>query len=37
MRCIKKTVESYQLEAFKKYGDSPQMKKAMHERILKGK
>jgi hypothetical protein len=31
-RCIQNTVRSYQLEAFKKYGDTPQMKKAIDER-----
>jgi hypothetical protein len=36
MRCFKKTVKSFQLEALQKYGDTPQMKKATHERILKG-
>jgi hypothetical protein len=37
MRCFKKTVRSFQLEALQKYGDTPQMKKAMEERIKEHK
>lgn len=35
--CFNKTVRSFQLEALQKYGDTPQMKKAIDERIKQEK
>ena len=36
-KCIQNTIRSYQLEALKKYGDTPQMKKDIDERIKQEK
>ena len=33
MNCFNKTIKSFQLEALQKYGDTPQMRKAIAERI----
>ena len=35
--CFQNTVKSFQLEALQKYGDTPQMKKAIDERIKEQK
>ncbi|MBU2061850.1 MAG: hypothetical protein KKH44_08405 [Bacteroidetes bacterium] len=35
--CFRNTVRSFQLEALQKYGDTPQMKKAIDERIKQEK
>ena len=35
--CFQNTVKSFQLEALQKYGDTPQMKKAIDERIKQEK
>lgn len=37
MNCFKNTIRSFQLEALQKYGDTPQMKKAMAERMREEK
>jgi hypothetical protein len=37
MACFKNTVRSFQLEALQKYGDTPQMKKAIEERTREEK
>jgi len=34
---MQNTIRSYQLEALKKYGDTPQMKKAIDERLKQEK
>ena len=36
-QCFQNTVRSFQLEALQKYGDTPQMKKAIDERIKQEK
>jgi len=36
-KCMQNTIRSYQLEALKKYGDTPQMRKAIDERIKQEK
>jgi len=33
MNCFNKTIKSFQLETLQKYGDTPQMRKAIAERI----
>jgi len=36
-KCFQNTVRSFQLEALQKYGDTPQMKKAIDERLKEQK